>query len=82
MWFLFLPLLLHCSVAFTVLTFDGTSSSKGALSIAYLVKEVQIPDIFILCASVKQARFDKVGFISVSGKDSQDGWMTLRFEPI
>ena len=80
MWFLILPVLLHCSVAFQVLTFNGTSSSKGALSIAYLVEELQIPDIFILCASAKQARFDKVGFISVSGKDSQDGWMRLRFE--
>ena len=81
MLFLFLPLLLHSSYAFPVFTFNGTSSLGGALSFAYLDKEVELPDHFILCTSVKQARFDGVGFYSVSGRNSQDGWLLMEFEP-
>ena len=79
MYFLVLPLLLHCSVAFPVFTFNDTSTSQETLSYAYLAKEVPLPDIFTLCTSVKQARFDGNRFFSIIGKDSRD-WMLMRFK--
>ena len=79
MYFLVLPLLLHCSVAFPVFTFNGTSTPQETLSYAYLAKEVPLPDIFTLCTSVKQARFDGNRFFSIIGKDSRD-WMMMRFK--
>ena len=79
MWLLFLPIFLQSKVteAFPVFTFTGTSSdSSENLSFAYLEADVKLPDTFILCSSVKQARFDDVGFLSVSGKDSLE-WLRL-----
>ena len=79
MYFLVLPLLLHCSVGFPVFTFNGTSTSQETLSYAFLAKEVSLPDIFTLCTSVKQARFDGHRFYSIIGNDSRD-WMLMRFK--
>ena len=76
MWFL---LVLHSSVAFQVLTFNDSSSPQVNLSHAFLAKEVLLPDIFTLCTSVKQARFDGLCFYSVMGKTSRD-WMMMRFK--
>ena len=59
MWFLLLNIL-HCSSAFPIFAFDG--SSTLSLSFTTLVKDVRLPDVYILCLSVKQARFD---FLSV-----------------
>ena len=71
MWFL---LVLHSSVAF-----NDSSSPQVILSHAFLAKEVLLPDIFTLCTSVKQARFDGHRFFSIIGKDSRD-WMMMRFK--
>ena len=79
MCFLVLPLLLHCSVGFPVFTFNGTSTSQETLSYAFLAKEFSLPDIFTLCTSVKQARFDGHRFYSIIGNDSRD-WMLMRFK--
>ena len=58
MLFLLLHNILHCSAAFPVFIFDGTSQLTGSPSFFTLVKDVRLPDVFILCLSVKQARFD------------------------
>ena len=79
MWLLFLSIFLQSFViqAFPVFTFTGTSSdSSENASFSYLEADVDLPDTFILCSSVKQARFDDVGFLSVSGKDSLE-WLRL-----
>ena len=81
MWLLILLLLSYCNVlqTFHVFTFNGTSPTSTAnLSYAYLVNDVDLPDKFILCTSVKQARFDDVGFYVISGKDSGE-WLTTQF---
>lgn len=76
---LILQIICHCSLAFPVFTFNGTSSSRGSPSFAHLVKDVQLTDNFILCLSVKQARFDDVGFFSVKGNDSKE-WASMKFK--
>ena len=81
MWLLLFSLIIHCKVVqpFPVFTFNGTSStSTPTPSYAYLVNDVDLPDKFILCTSVKQARFDDVGFYVISGKDSGE-WLTTQF---
>ena len=65
--------------AFPVFTFNETLESSGSTSFAIFVGDLDIPDdTFILCISVKQARFDDVGFCSVQGKDSSE-WIRLEF---
>ena len=81
MWLLILLIFPHCNVVhpFPVFTFTGTSSSLTATpSYAYLVNDFDLRDKFILCTSVKQARFDDIGFYVISGKDSGD-WLTAQF---
>ena len=81
MWLLIILLVSHCNAAqpFQVFTFNGTSStSTPTPSYAYLVNDLDLFDKFILCTSVKQARFDDVGFYVISGKDS-DGWLITQF---
>ena len=80
MWLSFLSLLLNSFViqAFPVFTFNGTTDSLATPSFAYLVSDVQLPDTFIICSSIKQARFDDVSFYSISGKDSFE-WMRVEF---
>ena len=80
MWLLLFSLIIHCKVVqlFPVFTFNGTSpSSTPTPSYAYLVNDVDLPDKFILCTSVKQARFDDVGFYVISGKDSKEWLSTI-----
>ena len=72
MWLLILSLLFLCNVVqpFPVFTFNGTSSiSTATSSYAYLVNNLDLPDKFVLCTSVKQARFDDVGFYVISGRE-------------
>ena len=65
--------------AFLVFTFNETLDPSVSTSFATFVGDPDIPDdIFILCISVKQARFDDVGFCSVQGKDSSE-WIRLEF---
>ena len=80
MWPLLLLLLSHYNFVqpFPVFIFDGTFSTSASPSYAYLVNDVDLPDKFILCTSVKQARFDDVGFYVISGKDSGE-WLTTQF---
>ena len=82
MWRSLLSLLFHnCLIqAFPVFTFNGSSivSSKTP-SFASLVKDVDLPDNFILCSSVKHARFDGTGFYAVAGKDSRV-WLKVRIQ--
>ena len=80
MWLLFLPILLHVFViqAIQVFTFNATPESSSTTSFASLVSEVDLPDTFILCSSIKQARFDHVGFYIIPGKDSFE-WMRVEF---
>ena len=82
MWHLILLLFSQCNVVqpFPVFTFNGTSpTSTPTPSYAYLVNDVDLPDKFILCTSVKQARFDDVGFYVISGKDSEAETSTANF---
>ena len=59
--------------AFPVLAFNETLESSSSTSFATFVGDLGIPDDnFILCTSVKQARFDDVGFCSVAGRDSSE----------
>ena len=82
MWRSLLSLLFHnCLIqAFPVFIFNGSSivSSKTP-SFAYLVKHVDLPNTFILCSSIKQARFDDISFYFVSGRDSSLVWMSMGF---
>ena len=65
--------------AFPVFTFNETLESSGSTSFATFVGDLDIPDdTFIFCISVKQARFDDVGFCSVQGKDFSE-WIRLEF---
>ena len=78
MWCLLLSLPFHCDDVqpFPVFTFNGTSpTSTPTPSYAHLVKDVDLPEKFILCMSIKHARFDDVGFFVMSGKDSGE-WVT------
>ena len=77
MRFLLLLNILHCSSAYPIFAFDGTSSLS--LSFTTLVKDVRLPDVYILCLSVKQARFDDISFFSVYKKDSQE-WMKMKLQ--
>ena len=52
-------------IGLPVFTFNGTTASSAGPSIAHLDKDLQLPGKFIFCSSVKQARFDNVGFYSV-----------------
>ena len=79
MWILIWPILIPSLSAFPVFTFNGTTASSAGPSFAYLDKDLQLPGKFILCSSVKQARFDNVGFYSVSRRDSQE-WIKLKIE--
>ena len=75
---LLFSLIIHCKVVqpFPVFNFNGTSPTSSATpSYAYLVKDVHLSEKFILCTSVKQARFDDVGFYLISGKDFGE-WLT------
>ena len=66
--------------AFPVFTFNSTPSpEEKSLSYAFLVRDVQLPDNFILCSSIKQARFDDVGFYTIDGQDSQQ-WLAMEFQ--
>ena len=83
MWRSLLSLLFHNYFiqTFPVFTFNGSSiavSSKTP-SFAYLVKHVDLPNTFILCSSIKQARFDDISFYFVSGRDSSLVWMSMGF---
>ena len=79
MWLLFLPILLHSLEiwAIPVFTFNGTSESSATPSFASLVNDVELPDIFILCSSSKQAKFDDLGVYSIAGKDS-GVWLSIK----
>ena len=82
MWPLLLLLISNYNFVqpFPVFTFNGTSSSSTPTpSYAYLVNDLDLPDKFILCTSVKQARFDDVGFYVISGKDSGE-WLTTELK--
>ena len=79
MWILIWPILIPTLSAFPVFTFNGTTASSAGPSFAYLDKDLQLPGKFILCSSVKQAKFDNIGFYSVSRRDSQE-WIKLKIE--
>ena len=83
MWDLFLSFLLHSVFirALPVFTFNGTSESSATPSFASLISDIDLPDSFILCSSNKQARFDDVGFYSISGKDS-GVWLSMEFHTL
>ena len=80
MWLLFFSLLLNSFViqAFPVFTFNGTTDSSATPSFANFNADFNLPDTFILCSSIKQARFDDVSFCSIAGKDSLE-WMRVEF---
>ena len=80
MWVLLLSLLLNSLMiqAFPVFTFNGTGGPSGSPSFAYLATDVELPDNFIICSSIKQARFDDLSFYYISGKDSLE-WMRVEF---
>ena len=78
-WLFLLSSSFHSSVAYPVFTYNGTAASKGDPSIAILVKEIELPNSFIFCTSVKQYRFDGVRFYSLTGRDSRH-WMNMRFK--
>ena len=77
-WLFLISTFLQSLVALPVFTYNGTAASQGASSIAILDTEVELPDSFIFCASVKQARFDDTRFYSLAGRDSRQ-WMKMRF---
>ena len=80
MWVLLLSLLLNSLMiqAFPIFTFNGIAGLSVSPSFAYLATDVELPDTFIICSSIKQARFDDVSFYSISGKDSLE-WMIVEF---
>ena len=82
MWTVLLSLLFNSLVvqAYPVFTFKSTLSLKEkGPTFANLAKEIPLPENFILCASIKQARFDDVGFYTIDGQDSQE-WLAMEFQ--
>ena len=80
MWCLLIPFLLQTSTAFPIFTFESTPTSTATPSYAKLVKDVQLPDdSFILCSSVKQARFEDLSYFSIAGNNSQE-WLKIRLQ--
>ena len=80
MWCLFLSFLLQASTAFPIFTFDSSPASPATPSYAQLVKDVHLPnDSFILCSSVKQARFEDLSYFSIAGNNYQE-WLKIRFQ--
>ena len=66
--------------AFPTFVFNSVSSLKEQThSFASLIEGIQLPDNFILCSSIKQARFDDVGFYTLNGQDSQQ-WLAMEFQ--
>ena len=65
--------------AFPAFAFNSVSLKEQNHSFAYLIKDVKLPDNFILCSSLKQARFDDVGFYTINGQDSQQ-WLAMEFQ--
>ena len=81
-WLLLLQTFFRCSETFPFFSYNGSlSSTRASPSFAFLAKDVKLPKIFVLCCSIKQARFDDVGFYSVLGEDSQ-GWLQVRFQTL
>ena len=78
MWLLLLLLPNLDIHAFPVFSFHGPTDSSATPSFASLVSEVDLLDNFILCFSIKQARFDDISFLSIFGKDSNE-WMRMEF---
>ena len=66
--------------AFPVFTFDDLLNPSETLSFASLESDVQLPEIFIICSSSKEASFDRVGFYSILGEDSSD-WLSVILKP-
>ena len=66
--------------AFPAFAFNSVSSLKEQTqSFAYLIEDVHLPDNFILCSSIKHARFDDVGFYTINGQDAQQ-WLAMEFQ--
>ena len=81
MWLILLPIFANGFVthAIPVFTFNATTSMPAATpSFAYLVRDFDLPESFVLCLSVKQMQFDDVGFVSLNGGDSRE-WLKVRF---
>ena len=81
-WPLLLLILINSLVieAYSVLVFNNTQSLiKQDPSYAFLAKDVYLPEKFTLCSSIKQARFDDVGFFTIHAQDSQE-WLEMEFE--
>ena len=77
MWPLLLLILINSLAieAYPVLVFNNTQSlKKQDPSYAFLAKEVHLPEEFTLCSSIKQARFDDVGFFTIRGQTPKNGW--------
>ena len=66
--------------AFPVFTFDGSLDAESP-SFASLVKDVWLPENFIVCSSSKMAIFNYVGFYSIFREDSKD-WLTVVIQPL
>ena len=64
--------------SFPVFSFKSSTSAQKSPSYAYLAENVPLPDTFVLCSSIKQARFDDVGFYTINGKDSEE-WFGMEF---
>ena len=58
-------------------TIDDPSTSPSFASFD-LVTDLNLPQTFTLCSSIKQAMFDDVGFYTVFGEDSSE-WLTVKF---
>ena len=81
LWVLFFPILLQILVVecFPIFNFNSScSTSTATSSYAFLAKDMDLPSGFIFCSSIKQARYDHIGFFSVDGRDSPD-WMRMQF---
>ena len=64
--------------SFPVFSYKSSTVAKKSPSYAFLTENVPLPDTFVLCSSIKQARFDDVGFYTINGKDSEE-WFGLEF---
>ena len=65
--------------AFPAFAFNSVSLKEQNHSFASLIKDIHPSYNFILCSSIKQARFDDVGFYTISGQDSQ-AWWAMEFQ--
>ena len=78
LFLLFNTLAVYALPVFTFnFTIDDPSSTSPSFA-SLVTSDLNLPNNFTICSSIKQAMFDDVGFYTVFGEDSSE-WLTVKF---